>query len=54
MADAANRGFYVAINSDSDRKRAWSVPTAEVFASQSDVAAKIGIDVDEDFTGTPS
>lgn len=41
-------------NSDTDRKRAWTVPTAEVFASQSDVAAKIGMDIDEDFTGVPS
>lgn len=34
-------------------KRIWIEPSMDVIASVSDVAGKVGADVDEDFTGIP-
>ncbi|GEM_PF-5767266 len=36
-----------------ETKRVWIEPSMDVIASVSDVAGKIGVDLDEDFTGLP-
>lgn len=39
-------------DSTANTKKAWIIPTMEVVANVSDIATG-GLDIDEDFTGSP-